>query len=529
MIGAGATGAGCALEAELRGLHTVLIDAGDFASATSSASTKLVHGGIRYLEQAARHLDLGQLKVVRQALHERVRMLANAPHLAHSRRFLIPCFSRLETWYYGLGVQLYDWLAGSDNLAPSHSLSAQETLQLLPELNPANIAGSITYADGQFDDARYCLALVESLSQSGGCAANYLKVISFDTKADGRITSVVVEDQLTHEQFSLTARVILNATGPFSEMIRDLASRQVKPRLVLSRGVHILLPLTPENDSVGLLIPHTEDGRVIFAIPWMGRLLVGTTDQEVTNQAESFVTRREAEYLLRHLNKYLRVPRSLHEIVSAFSGVRPLVRPAHAKATKQLIRDHELESDSRSGLLSILGGKWTTYRAMAEDAVNSVQQRLGVPISNSRSLHHPLAGAAQYTSQYAGELSSRHNLPLPQAAHLAGKFGTAADDVCVIVQRDPSSRRLIVEGFPAIEAEIAYSIRNEMAMTLEDVLARRIGLQFHSWELSGTAAPVVAQYFVREHGWSPQRAKECVDEYLDRLDRMKRALMVEAT
>jgi glycerol-3-phosphate dehydrogenase len=288
--------------------------------------------------------------------------------------------------------------------------------------------------------------------------------------------------------------------------------------------VHILLPLRSPDDSIALLIPHTEDERVIFAIPWLGRLLVGTTDQEVADNRESPVTREEAEYLLRHLNRCFRHKSQVNDIVSAFAGVRPLVRSPHTQQTKRLIRDHEVEVDVRSGLISVLGGKWTTYRAMAADAIDHVQRVFGQSVTASRSADYPLSGAAAYSPQYPTELSARHPIQAEQARHLAQKFGTAADEVCAIAYREPFLWRRIVDGFPAIEAEIAYSIRCEMATTIEDVLARRLGLQFYSWRLAAGAAPKVADHFVREHGWSEQRRTASVEEYREKTRRMQSAL-----
>jgi glycerol-3-phosphate dehydrogenase len=253
-------------------------------------------------------------------------------------------------------------------------------------------------------------------------------------------------------------------------------------------------------------------------------LLVGTTDQEVPDNRELAVTREEAEYLIRHLNRYLRKPRNASEIVSAFSGVRPLVRHAHAQQTKRLIRDHEVEVDQQSGLVSVLGGKWTTYRAMAEDAINHVQLSLQQPLTPSRTATHPLSGAERYSPLYSAELSTRHGISLGQAQHLAQKFGTLADEVCVIAQREPALWRRFTDGFPAIEAEITYSIRGEMATAIEDVLARRLGLQFFSWSQALQAAPKVAQHFVREHGWSESERAAAVNEYAEKIRGMQSAL-----
>jgi glycerol-3-phosphate dehydrogenase len=528
VIGGGATGAGSALDSQLRGLRTALVDAADFAGATSSSSTKLVHGGVRYLEQALRGFDLGQFKVVRSALRERVCMLRNAPYLAHTREFLIPCFSGWEKFYFGAGVRLYDRLSGSANLAASRVLDNDSTVEIFPELDPSGLTGSVVYTDGQFDDGRYALALIKSFIEAGGIAVNHARVRAFETAQAGKITGMVLEDRQSQETFTVRARVFVNATGPFSDGIRKLANPKVPPRLVLSRGSHILLPFAAHEDSAAMLIPETEDGRVIFAIPWLGRLLVGTTDDEVSDAGESPVTREEADYLLRHLNHYLRQPRHASEIVSAFSGVRPLVRARHAKQTKRLIRDHEVEVDPKSGLLSVLGGKWTTYRAMAEDAVNHVQRALAQPVTPSRTANHALSGATGYSSQYAAELVKRHPLAPNQARHLAQKFGTAADELCAMAHREPALWRTLAEGFPAIEAEIAYSIRSEMAETIEDVLARRIGLQYFSWDLAAKAAPKVAAHFVRERVWSEQERVSAVDEYVEKIRSKQTALGLSA-
>jgi glycerol-3-phosphate dehydrogenase len=525
VIGGGATGAGCALDAQLRGLRTILLDGGDFASATSSASTKLAHGGIRYLQQAFQQLDPGQFKVIRSALHERARMLHNAPHLAHRRDFLIPCFSAWQRFYYAVGVTLYDFLAGASNIGQSSRLSAGQATERLPSLNAAGLAGAVTYADGQFDDARFGLVLVQSFTDAGGVATNYLNVLSFETAPNSpQLQRAIVQDQISRERFTIAARSFVNCTGPFSDAVRTLAHPGMAPRLVRSRGVHILLPLAESEKDTALLIPHTDDGRVIFAIPWLGRLLVGTTDTEVATAEESAVTAAEAEYLLSYLNRYLIRPRSLQEVVGAFSGVRPLVRPHHARQTSKLIRDHEIEVDQASGLISVLGGKWTTYRAMAEDAVNHVQRQLGQPVSPSRTPDHRLCGATEHPAKFADRLAGEYGVPSSLASHLVGKFGSLADRVCALSREQPGLAELLVPGFPAIRAEVAYSIREEMAMSIEDVLARRLGLQYYDWNLTAAAAPVVAELLAREHGWSQEQQGKEITAYTEKVSRMQNAL-----
>ena len=522
VIGGGATGAGCALDAQLRGLKTVLLEASDFASATSSASTKLVHGGVRYLQQAVAGCDLGQYHVVRRALRERRLMLENARFLAHPLELLVPCFRRRDVYYFGVGLKLYDWIARDHALASSHYLPPAETLARLPLLDSAGLAGALVYSDGQFDDARYNLTLVKTFAERGGAVLNYARVIEFNQSGEGKLQEALVEDQLSHERFSVRARVFVNATGPFSDRVRKLANPSLPARLRVSKGVHILLPLPPGPRMSALLIPKTDDGRVIFAIPWQGRLLVGTTDDEATLDEELLVKRSEVEYLLRHLNRYFSVPYSAGQAVSAFAGLRPLVTHGEARSSSKLIRDHEVEIDSTSGLISILGGKWTTYRAMAEDTVNAVQASLGIAASGSagcRTRNFPLLGAEGWEPAYWQTLISNYHIPPSTAHHLSGKFGNRAVEVLDLAHQDAKLAEPIIPGMPAIQAEIVYGIRCEMAASIEDVLARRIGLELFSWNSAMEAAPVVSAYLAREFGLSPQEAEQATREYVLKLTR----------
>ncbi|HST11217.1 MAG TPA: FAD-dependent oxidoreductase, partial [Terriglobales bacterium] len=491
VIGAGATGAGCALDAQLRGLRTALVDTGDFASGTSSASTKLAHGGIRYLQQAVAELDPGQLKVVREALVERKRMLQNAPHLAQARQFLVPCFSRFEMLYYAIGLKLYDWLAGAARLGVSRVLTRSEALTDLPTLTRGGTSGAVTYEDGQFDDARFCVTLVKSFSDAGGEVANYLKVVGFERGEGGRLTGAVVEDAFTLRTFEVRAKAFVNATGPLSDELRSVTNAGTPGRLILSKGVHILLPLVGEV-TTALLIPKTEDGRVIFAIPWLGRLLVGTTDEEVAPGQDVDVMKEEVEYLLRHLNRYSTLQYAANDVVSAFSGVRPLVRAAHSRQTKKLIRAHEVEADRTSGLISILGGKWTTYRAMAQDTIDAVQKQLGNSVP-CKTYDFRLAGAEGYGADQWRLLANIYGLSETTARHLAEKFGTEAEAVLSLTKEDSRLSSPLVRDAAPIQAEVVYCARKEMATTIEDVLARRLGLQYFSWKLAMQAAPVVAE------------------------------------
>lgn len=520
VIGGGATGAGCALDSQLRGLRTVMVDAGDFAGATSSASTKIVHGGVRYLEEAVKDLDPAQYRVVTRALHERIRVLRNAPYLCRTMEFLVPCFSWADVAYYDVGLKLYDWVSGDTSIFPSHFVSKDETLRRMPALKSDRLVGAVAYADGQFDDSRYNMALVATFTDAGGEALNYARVISFDEDQNGRLRSANIEDQINGQEFTIHARVFVNATGPFADTVRTLASPGIPPRMRLSKGVHILLPLEVLPGSDALLIPKTDDGRVMFAIPWSGRLLVGTTEKEVSPADELCVTRAEVEYLLHHLNQYLERPASAQDIVSGIAGARPLVSSADSRDTKKLARDHEIEIEPASGLISIMGGKWTTYRAMAEDTIDAVQSHLGLPKKESATADHPLAGSEGYTPDYWSTLVSEYEISADSAQHLAAKFGTRASDVLRLTHETPDLRNPLLNGLPALRTEIVYCIRNEMAVTIEDILFRRTGVQLHSWRAAVEAAPAVATILRAELGWSAEAERSATEQYVAKINRL---------
>lgn len=517
VIGGGATGAACALDAQLRGIRTVLLDARDFGGATSSASTKIVHGGVRYLEEAIKGADLREYRVLVRALRERVRMLENAPHLTRKLEFLVPGYRWIDVAYLDLGLKIYDWIAGPGRISPSRYLSPGETLQRMPGLNPQGLLGSVAYADGQFDDARYNIALVQSFANEGGNALNYAKVTDFRRDARDRISGVVVCDAFNGQTFTVDSKTVVNATGPESDSIRQLATPGAQRRMRPSKGAHILLPLDVFPTEDALLIPKTEDGRVLFALPWGGRLLVGTTDEEIAPETDLVVTRQDVEYLLRHLNRYVKRPVSPADIVSGFAGARPLVTAHEKGETKSLARDDVIEVDAASGLISIMGGKWTTHRAMAEDTIERVQNAMGIAPTDSRTRDHILYGGEGFTGDFAQELCSKHPIPHETACHLASKFGTAAEDVLALGAADPELLRPIVEGHPAIGAEVVYVTRHEMAATIEDVVARRLGIQLYSWRMAIEAAPVVGSLMAGELGWTNAFARAEAARYVEKI------------
>ncbi|HME11234.1 MAG TPA: FAD-dependent oxidoreductase [Candidatus Acidoferrum sp.] len=520
VIGGGATGAGCALDAQLRGLKTVLVEAGDFAGATSSKATKIIHGGVRYLEEAVKELDPAEYHVVNRALRERILMLKNGPYLSRTMEFLIPCFHWLDAGYYDVGLKLYDWIAGDSSIFPSHFLSRQETLRRMPTLKTEELVGAIAYADGQFNDARYNVALVKTFWECGGDAANYLRVTSFEKTSAGKLVAAQVEDQISHQKFVVRARVFVNSTGPVADVVRGLATPGIPHRMRLSKGSHILLPLEILPSEDALLIPKTEDGRVLFAVPWMGRLLVGTTETEVGVHDELLLTKAEVDFILRQLNKYLEEPVSASQIVGGFAGARPLVSRGNGD-TKKLSRDDELEIDVKSGLISIMGGKWTTHRAMAEDTIDAVQKSLGVPVSPTLTRNRPLTGSSGFTPVYWMAMKKNYAIPEATAQHLAERYGTNAPDVLELAKKNPELAKPIIEGLAPIRAEIVYSAC-ELALTIEDVLARRIGLEFFSWRASRQAAPVVGAILGPRLGWSAEQTHTAVREYQAKIDKYLR-------
>jgi glycerol-3-phosphate dehydrogenase len=528
VIGGGATGAGCALDGQLRGLRTVLIEAGDFAGATSSSSTKLIHGGVRYLQQAISACDPGQYHVVKRALRERKIMLDNAPYLSNPLELLVPCFSWLEVCYFRIGMKLYDSISGRNKLFPSSYLSKKESLRRMPMLHSNRLAGSIAYADGQFDDARYNLALLNTFAKLGGEALNYARVESFRKDDRGLLIEARVKDRLSGQCFDVQARAFINASGPFADGIRELAKPGVRHRLRLSKGSHILFPINARTGMDALLVPKTDDGRLIFAIPWMGRLLVGTTDEETTLQDEMAVKEEEAEYLLKQLNRYLVHPLNKSQIVSGFAGMRPLVASDNSRGTKGLIRDHEVEIDPSSGLISVLGGKWTTYRAMAEDAINAVMHYLRMPESPCVTGSHRLTGFEEWKPNFRNELVRDYEVSEATAGRLLCKYGAIAKKVLDLTKEVPQLKEPLAKASCSILAEAVYGVQEEMATSIEDILARRTGLQFLSWEQAMAAAPAVSAAIACSLGWSPGQQKDAVEEYQNKINRLMQLIGLQS-
>ena len=370
MIGGGASGLGVALDAVTRGYSVALVEAGDYGGGTSATSTKLIHGGVRYLEKAFTTLDYGQYKLVREALRERRLMLDAAPELTRELSIVIPVYKWWQKYYYGIGMKVYDALAGKGKLKHSRTLSKAATLDAFPLLNPNKLAGGIEFYDGQFNDVAYALALAETADQRGAVLCNHLRVVAIE-QAEQRVR-VQAEDALSSKRIAIEAKSIVNCTGPFADHIRQMLRPTAPKRLRPSKGIHILTAKHPELGKSGMFIPETDDGRVIFVLPWQDSLLIGTTDTEVADPgAPPSVNAGDVMYLLDHVNRYLQEPIQYDAIRGVIAGYRPLVAKAGG-STEALIRNHEVEVWEQARAVNLLGGKWTTYRQMAEDAVDAL-------------------------------------------------------------------------------------------------------------------------------------------------------------
>lgn len=453
VIGGGATGLGTAVESASRDYDTLLLEAGDFANGTSSRSTKLVHGGVRYLQQ-------GDVSLVLEALRERGLLIHNAPHLVHHLCFVVPTYDWWEGPFYGVGLKLYDLLAGRLGLGPSEQLSHEETIERIPTIEPEGLRGGVIYYDGQFDDSRLAITLARTAASHGATLVNHAPVTGL-RKVDGVVRGVVATDAESGEQFEVSARVAINATGVFTDSVRRLDESHAAPIVRASQGVHIVLDRSFLPGHSAIMVPHTDDGRVLFAVPWHDRVLVGTTDTPVDDiSLEPRPLREEIEFLLTHAVRYLTKDPEESDILSVFAGLRPLVSPGGATDdTAEISRDHTLMV-SPAGLVTISGGKWTTYRKMGEDSVDRAAEigELEERRSMTRDLH--LHGWKSGVDP----------------ADPLGVYGSEADLVQAMCAsgRERRLAELLHPRLPYVRGEVVWAVRHEMARTLDDVLARRL-------------------------------------------------------
>lgn len=470
VVGGGATGAGVAVDAASRGYSVLLLERSDFGKGTSSRSTKLVHGGVRYLEQ-------GNLSLVMEALRERGLLLQNAPHLVRNLAFVVPNYDWWEAPFYGVGLKLYNLLAGKYDFGPSHILSREETLARLPTLRTEGLRGGVVYYDGQFDDSRLLINLMTTAAEQGAVVLNYAEVTGLTKDADGFVNGVQVRDLEDGAEFSLEARTVINATGPFTDELRRAADPASAPMIAPSQGVHLVLDGSFLAGESAIMIPHTSDGRVMFAIPWHGHTLVGTTDTPISESVpEPIAQQQEIDFILDQHRSILAKKPTRADILSVFAGIRPLIREGDSSNTSALSRGHTIRVEN-SGMITVCGGKWTTYRNMAEDCVNHAATLGHLPDRECVTKHLNIHGF------------------LPNAERM-GSLAVYGSDAAAI--QDLGHGERLHSALPYTEAEVIWAAREEMARTVEDVLARRTRALFLNSSAAMEMAPRVAAILARE-------------------------------
>ena len=490
IIGGGATGLGTAVEAASRGYRTLLLEQSDFAKGTSSRSTKLIHGGVRYLQQ-------GNVSLVLEALHERGILRGNAPHLVHNLPFVVPNYDWWEGPFYGIGLKLYDMLAGREGFGASKRLSKEETLDHIPTVEPEGLNGGVIYYDGQFDDARLAVNLAQTAAEQGAAVLNYVQVTDL-LKEGGEVSGVVARDRESDTKYELRARVVINATGAFADAVRAMdepgADAMIKP----SQGVHIVLDKSFLPGDSAIMVPRTDDGRVLFAVPWHDRILVGTTDTPVEDVSlEPRPLKEEVQFLLSHAARYLVENPAASDVVSLFAGLRPLVSSGGGgQQTSSISRDHTLHI-STSGLVTITGGKWTTYRKMAEDTVDQAAVLAMLDEVPSVTSELPIHGHHGNTEQF-GELAI---------------YGSDAPAIEGLRQEAEAYQERLHPDRPTRAAEVVWAVRHEMARTVEDVLARRTRTLLLDARASIAMAPKVARLMAEELDRSERWIEEQVRSY----------------
>ncbi|THV60981.1 glycerol-3-phosphate dehydrogenase/oxidase [Flagellimonas alvinocaridis] len=478
VIGGGATGLGVALDSSSRGLKTVLFEQSDFAKGTSSRSTKLAHGGVRYLAQ-------GNIKLVFEALRERGIMLENAPHLVNSLSFIIPSYRWWEKYFYGIGLKIYDWMAQKFRMGNTSLLKRITVLKQMGNLNPKKLNGGVQYYDGQFDDARLAINLAQTSIEQGGNLLNYMKVNELNKDFNGKVTGVQVTDMETGKAYSVQAKVVINATGVFVDDVLKMDNPDANTLLKVSQGIHLVLPKSFLDSEHALMIPATTDGRVLFAVPWHNHLLVGTTDTPLDHhQLEPKPLKQEINFILDTLKDYLKIVPKEKDVLSVFVGLRPLVLPENKEVgTKEISRDHKLKVTA-SKLITITGGKWTTYRKMAEDTVDQ---------------------AIEVGSLSAGPCQTQtlkiHGYTTGNIADGALEFyGADAIGIAQLKRHHPDWNHPLHPKFPFTVAEVIWAVRHEMARTVDDILARRLRILFLNARAAIELAPKVAEIMAGEMG-----------------------------
>lgn len=481
IVGGGATGIGTALDAAARGYSVVLLEQSDFGKGTSSRSTKLVHGGVRYLQQ-------GNVPLVMEALKERGLLLRNAPHLVRDLEFVVPNYLWWEAPFYGVGLKVYDMLAGKYGFGPSQVLSRDEVLRRIPTLERNGLRGGVKYHDGQFDDGRLLINLAQTAVEQGACLLNQMRVLSLSKNGEDFVSGLIALDEESGREHRIPARCVINATGPFCDAVRRMDDPDARPLIAPSQGVHIVLPREFLPGATAIMVPHTRDGRVMFAIPWRAHVVVGTTDTPISDvPLEPAPLGHEIDFILDTASGYLAQNPSRKDILSVFTGIRPLVKSADAESTAALSRDHTIQI-SKAGLLTITGGKWTTYRRMAEECVDHAALLAGLPerpcVTKDLSIH----GFHRHSENF-GALA---------------EYGSDAIAIERLMRESPALSRPLDDSLPICGAQVIWAVRHEMARGVEDVLARRTRALFLNTRAAIRMAPAVAELLAPELGRDAQ-------------------------
>ncbi|UCG84862.1 MAG: FAD-dependent oxidoreductase [Gemmatimonadota bacterium] len=475
VIGGGATGMGIAVDAASRRFDVLLLEQSDFGKGTSSRSTKLVHGGVRYLQQ-------GNISLVMEALKERGLLLQNAPHLVSDLAFVVPNYEWWEAPFYGVGMKVYDVMAGRYRFGRSRNLSVEETIERLPNIERTGLRGGVLYHDGQFDDARLLVNLAQTAFEQGATILNYAKVVDLLKDREGFLAGVALVDQETGEEYEVSGRVVINATGPFTDGVRRMDNAAAQPLIQPSQGVHITLDRSFLVGDTAIMVPRTADGRVMFALPWHDHVIVGTTDTPLDEIAiEPRPRSDEIDFILETAEPYLAYDPTREDILSAFAGIRPLVRAENAENTAVLSREHSIEI-SGSGLMTIAGGKWTTYRNMAQDCVDYAITVGDLPdrpcVTKSLQLHGHMRDAERF-----GDLAS---------------YGSDAAEVRALIESEDRFAERLHTALPYRAGEVVWSARFEMARAVDDYLSRRSRATFLNAQAALEMAPRVARLMAEE-------------------------------
>lgn len=476
IIGGGATGLGVAVDAASRGYDVALLEQCDFAKGTSSRSTKLIHGGVRYLQR-------GNVSLVVEALRERGRLRRNAPHIVSELPFIVPSYEWWQSPFYGIGLKVYDLLAGRYGFGRSSFLSRESVIEAIPAIQTDGLRSGIRYYDGQFDDARLALALAATANDHGATVCNYVAVTGLLRKDGGMLTGVTARDCETEDVFEVPAKVVVNATGPFSDAVRRMEDPEASPIIAPSQGVHVVLDRSFLAGDSAIMVPHTDDGRIMFAIPWKDVVIVGTTDTPIDRvDLEPRPQPEEIEFIFDTANRYLARPATVADARSVYAGIRPLVREGDSSNTAAISREHSVLIDPDSGLLTIAGGKWTTYRRMAEDAVDHAMMLGDLDSKKCVTEDLPIHGHDEHADRF-GRLAA---------------YGSDAADIEALLASDAEMSESIHPRLSLTVGEVIWACRSEMARTVDDMLARRVRALIRDARAALEAAPRVARIMASE-------------------------------